>query len=103
METKTSKVELGRIVATPEAKEAFVQSGEGEEGRLLLFRHASCDWGEVCESDWDEDEFEAENYMRLCIVSRPQDGSKGCIITDVDRTETMILLDPPAKLLLPSE
>jgi hypothetical protein len=103
METKKSKVELGRIVATPGAIEPLVQSGEGEDGRILFFRHASCDWGEVCEPDCDEDEFEAETFMRLCIVSRPQDGSKGCIITDADRTVTMILLDPPAKLLLPSE
>ncbi len=91
MKTKKSKVELGIVVETPGAKEASVQSGK--DGGLLLRRHASCDWGEVCESDWDEDEVAADNYLRLFTVRRLQENAKGCIITDADGKVTMILLD----------
>ena len=90
METKKSKVELGRIVATPGAIEAFVQSGE--DGRLLLNRHASGDWGEVCKSDWDENEFALDKYLRLFSVYRLRDGTKVWIITEADRSVTTILL-----------
>ena len=66
MKTKISKFDLGRIVATPGALDAFEQSGQ--DARVMLSRHASGDWGEVCKSDWQENEFALDKYLRLSLI-----------------------------------
>ena len=90
METKRSKFNLGRIVATPGALDTFEQSGEGS--RVLLARHASGDWGEICKDDWQENEFALDKYLRLFSVYRLRDGTKIWVITEADRSVTTILL-----------
>jgi hypothetical protein len=43
------KFPLGRIVATPGALEALTESGQTPD--FFLAKHASGDWGEVCDED----------------------------------------------------
>ena len=47
------KFQLGQIVATPGALDAF--KAAGEEPVTYLARHVVGDWGEVCEEDAQEE------------------------------------------------
>ena len=44
-----NKFPLGQIVATPGALEALAESGQTPD--FFLAKHASGDWGEVCDGD----------------------------------------------------
>ena len=90
MGTNGSKFNLGRIVATPGALDAFEKSGD--DFRVLLSRHASGDWGKVCKADWQENEFALGKYLRLFSVYHLRDDTKVWIITEADRSVTTILL-----------
>ena len=90
MKTNGSKFDLGRIVATPGALDAFAESDENS--RVFLSRHASGDWGEVCKSDWEENELALGQGWRLFSVYRLRDGTKIWIITEADRSATTLLL-----------
>ena len=90
MTTTTARFSMGRVFATPGALAAFK---EAEESSLvLLMRHASGDWGDVCEEDRRENEFALGKHLRLFSVYHLGDGTKVWIITEADRSVTTILL-----------
>lgn len=78
---------LGRIVATPGALETFPHP--------LLFsclrRHASGDWGELCEMDKELNDGAVKHGGRVFSSYALQDG-KLWIITEADRSATTFLL-----------
>jgi hypothetical protein len=81
---------MGLVFATPGALDAF---GDADESSLVfVMRHASGDWGDVCEEDWQENELALENGFRLFSVYHLGDGTKIWIITEADRSVTTILL-----------
>ena len=59
---------------------------------VLLARHLSGDWGEVCAEDAKENEFSLEHGFRLLSAYVLRDGTKVWIITEADRSATTILL-----------
>ena len=55
-------------------------------------RHESGDWGDVCDSDRQENEFALDKMLRLFSVYHLRDGTKIWIITEADRNITTVLL-----------
>ncbi len=87
---KTGLFSLGQIVATPGALEALAPN-EGL-GFLLLTRHVTGDWGNVCEEDAAENELSIEEGYRILSSYVTPDDTKIWIITEADRSATTLLL-----------
>ena len=85
-----TKFPFGILVATPGALDALERTGQSP--LEFLSRHASGDWGEVCEADKKENDFSVRNGFRLLSAYRLRDGTKIWIITEADRSATTILL-----------
>jgi len=81
---------LGRLVATPAALKAIENAGERIE--TFLARHATKDWGDVCEADKKENDFSLTRGFRLLSAYTLQNGRKIWIITEADRSVTTLLL-----------
>jgi hypothetical protein len=84
------KFPLGQVVATPGALDALEQAGQSP--LEFVDRHAQGDWGELSESDRQENEFSLREGFRLLSAYRLDDGTKIWIITEADRSATTILL-----------
>ncbi len=84
---KALKFPLGQIVITANAN-SQLESQAVNEG---LIRHASGDWGEVCEDDRQENEMSLKEGFRLLSVYRCGD-KKFWIITEADRSVTTVLM-----------
>lgn len=85
-----SKFPLGQLVATPGALDALEESGEGPLD--FVSRHASGDWGDVCDADKQSNEEALKCGARLLSSYRTSEGEKLWIITEADRSVTTILL-----------
>ena len=85
-----AKFPFGKLVATPGALDALERTRQSP--LEFLSRHASGDWGEVCEADKKENDFSVRNGFRLLSAYRLRDGTKIWIITEADRSATTILL-----------
>jgi len=57
-----------------------------------VVRHSSCDWGDVCRSDWDLNDAALVSDSRLLSTYRIKNGLKLWIITEWDRSVTTVLL-----------
>ena len=83
-------VELGRLVATPDALEALAESGQSPEE--FLQRHAAQDWGEICKEDRRLNDLALVEGDRLLSSYRTKKNVVIWIITEWDRSVTTILL-----------
>ncbi|MDF1551969.1 MAG: hypothetical protein P1P84_02850 [Deferrisomatales bacterium] len=83
---------LGRVVATPGAVE-LVQDTKTDPAQLLL-RHASGDWGELCDEDRAANRAALRHGLRVMSVYHLQGSSAQVvwIITEGDRSVTTLLL-----------
>ena len=97
MNTETkAKLNLGQIVATPGALEALQRNNT--DGREYLRRHASGDWGIVCEEDGKLNDQALQDGSRLLSAYLLPDETKLWIITDAvideqrNRQATTLLL-----------
>lgn len=84
------RLQLGQIVATPGALAALEDSGE-QPGDFLA-RHASGDWGDLCEEDRQENEYALVHGFRVLSCYRLCNGAKLWAITEADRSVTTLLL-----------
>ena len=82
---KDQKFELGRLLATPGTLEL------GIDLLPYLERHASCDWGDMCPEDKQENDYSLTRHLRLFSAYETPQG-KIWIITEADRSATTILL-----------
>ncbi len=81
------QLQLGQVVATPGALEAFVPEYLAD----CLRRHSLGDWGDI--SDADKASNDAAVSARFRVVSAYRKGpSKLLIITEADRSVTTLLL-----------
>jgi hypothetical protein len=81
---------LGRTVATHAA--ASLLESQGEHAFDYLRRHASGDWGDLCEEDKQSNQEALECGDRILSAYRLEDGTKIWIITEADRSSTCCLL-----------
>lgn len=91
------RFELGVVVATPGALDAFREAEESIGGSpLLMFpylnRHASGDWGEVDAHDRRANDRALRDRTRLLSAYALPSGRKVWILTEADRSATTILL-----------
>lgn len=85
-----TKFPLGQTCATPGALDAFARTGE--HIAAYIQRHASCDWGEVCDADKRENDLSLKEGYRLVSAYSLTDKTKIWIITEADRSVTTVLL-----------
>lgn len=84
------KVELGRLLATPDALAALADSGQSPAE--FLERHAAQDWGEVCEEDWKLNDLALVEGDRLLSSYRTRKNVVIWVLTEADRSVTTIML-----------
>jgi hypothetical protein len=84
---RAAKFPLGQIVSTANAA-AQLNPADIQEG---LSRHASGDWGEICEADRQENELSLKEGFRVLSVYRSGE-TKFWIITEADRSVTTVLM-----------
>ena len=85
----TVPLPLGRVVATPAALETIFEAGG--DPLCYLARHATGDWGDLCEFDRRENE-RSLRYGRRVLSSYAVGEGRVWIITEADRSVTTILL-----------
>ncbi|MAS38371.1 MAG: hypothetical protein CL610_30520 [Anaerolineaceae bacterium] len=83
-----TKFEVGRLGITPGAQKQIPM----KEVEIAVNRHASGDWGEICDEDRSQNEWALENDARLMSVYESESGEPFWIITEADRSSTTILL-----------
>ncbi len=83
-----AKFPLGQLVATSHAASRL----SPDEVALAIGRHASGDWGEVCEEDLASNEVALVQGLRLLSVYTTSSGIKFWITTEWDRSITTVLL-----------
>lgn len=87
---------LGQIVATSGALEALGRNNSN--GMEYIARHASGDWGDLCDEDKMANESAVKNGARILSAYSLNDGTKIWLITDAvvdefgNRQATTILL-----------
>lgn len=81
---------LGQVVATPGAIDALESAKETP--LKYLVRHASGDWGSVCEEDAELNNQAVMDGERVLSCYELPRGEKIWIITERDRSVTTILL-----------
>jgi hypothetical protein len=82
------KFNLGNLVITPAAMNELDQNSVIDS----LIRHSRCDWGDVSESDGQENDFSLKEGLRIFSVYHDSNEIKFWIITEADRSATTILL-----------
>jgi hypothetical protein len=82
------KFSLGQLVATPGALDVLAE----ESFWPYIRRHASGDWGDVCDEDKAENELSLKHGFRLLSAYTLPSGDRIWIITEADRSSTTILL-----------
>ena len=82
------KFELGQVLITPGAHDALNLKDAAD----CLVRHASGDFGDMCEEDKAYNQEALEIGGRIMSAYRDQNDTKFWIITEHDRSATTILL-----------
>ena len=81
---------LGQLVATPAALSVLESSKTPPE--VLLARHLTGDWGDLCEEDLEMNDKAVRIGERILSSYNLTNGEKVWIITEWDRSATTILL-----------
>lgn len=90
IEATRALFKLGTLVATP-AAQALVSSEESGTTAMKLFtRHATGDWGDLCEEDKVANYDALKDGTRILSAYKLPNG-KVWIITEADRSVTTIL------------
>ncbi len=80
---------LGKVVATPRALKLLAETGEHPFDYLA--RHATGDWGELCEFDRRQNQIALREGLRV-FSSYETIAGRCWVITEADRSVTTILL-----------
>ena len=81
---------LGNIVLTERACAELQSTGQTPE--QVLARHCFGDWGELEKDDWERNDHALENALRLLSAYRLRNNTQIWVITEWDRSSTIILL-----------
>jgi hypothetical protein len=83
---------VGQVVATRGVAYDMEEDKEFERFvRKSFSRHASGDWGDLCEEDKAHNDYAIENGERVFSSYNYNEGTKIWIITEWDRSATTIL------------
>jgi hypothetical protein len=92
LEASHVKFDIGQIVITPAASAALADSGRSLDD--LLAQHQAGDWGEVTDKVRAVNERGLVEQFNLQSVYAVSSGQRLVVVTNRDRTLTMIHLDP---------
>ena len=81
---------LGRVVATPGALSALEKAEQAPD--VFLDRHVNGDWGEVPEEDKQENELAVEQGLRILSAYTTSADDRIWILTEADRSATILML-----------
>ncbi len=81
---------VGQVVATPGALKALDEAGV--DGRELVGRHSTGDWGDLSKEDKDENEFSVSRNLRILSAYDLPTSVRIWVITEADRSSTCLLL-----------
>ena len=81
---------LGQVVTTPGALRAFEKAEQAPD--VFLDRHVSGDWGDVPDADKQENEISVDQGFRILSAYTTSAGDRLWVLTEADRSATMILL-----------
>lgn len=81
---------LGQVVATPGALNTMIEFGIQPD--RLIHRHVTGDWGDLCQSDQQQNLIAIRSGMRIFSSYQINGTTKIWIITEADRSSTAILL-----------
>lgn len=88
--TSSPQFSLGKIYLTNGATEALEASNQN--GAEFLKRHHQGDWGDLCESDKEENDLSVKEGFRILSAYRMKTDERLWIITEADRSSTTLLL-----------
>ena len=83
-----AKFPMGRTMATPTALTLLSPA----DIFLALSRHLRGDWGELSDDDRQENELSLREGFRLLSVYRSSKGIRFWVITEADRSSTLVLM-----------
>jgi hypothetical protein len=81
---------FGHVVATPSALEALERNSQN--ALQFLMRHQSGDWGDLDQSDKDENDRSLKHGDRILSAYHLNDQTKIWIISEADQSSTCVLL-----------
>jgi hypothetical protein len=87
-EKPTKKFDIGRVLITPAAQDKL----DNQDVISALGRHVIGDWGDCGKEDKAENELSVREGFRILSVYHGRNGSKFWIITEADRSATIVLL-----------
>ncbi len=85
---RPSRFDIGNLVLTSRVMEEICPYDAAE----ALDRHKQGDWGHVCEDDKLANDFSLEEELGLLSKFEDSKGTRFWIMTEADRSATMILL-----------
>lgn len=91
MHLRTIKFEVGQLVVTPTAAAAITENGATLDS--LLQRHQCGDWGEISTAVRSVNERGLSDQFNLQSGYTLPDGRRVVIVTNRDRSATMVHLD----------
>ncbi len=94
MDAQRIKFEVGEIVVTPAASAALAANGQAVDD--LLDRHRAGDWGDVSEQVRTVNERGLVEQFNLQSTYLVPTGQRLVVVTNRERTVTMVHLDPCA-------
>lgn len=86
--TQTPLFSLGSVVITATANECL----DSSEVQIAIRRHLGGDWGELDAEDIEANERALANCGRILSSYKASDGIAFWVITEADRSSTIILL-----------
>jgi len=89
---------MGRVVATPSSLDAISNAGQVPEE--LLGHHCTCDWGDLSELDWAQNNFALKAQERLFSAYHLADGycckwACACLIVRPAGSPGIAIVPPP--------
>jgi hypothetical protein len=81
---------LGRVLITPAAAQAIVDSSQGFSD--FVARYVKGDWGDCSDEDWEHNNRALETRDRVLGIYHTAKGQKIWIITDQGNDTTTILM-----------
>jgi hypothetical protein len=88
METQRKAFRLGQTLITPNARDTL----HPDDVLQALRRHASNDWGDCGDDDWQANDLATHEGARIFSVYRDRCMNKFWVITEADRSSTTVLL-----------
>ena len=87
-------LKMGQLVFTAKASKLLKE----QDVFNALKQHAQCDWSDVCNDDWSENDKDIKNGDRLISFYQDSNQKKFYVITEAGRSVTTIWMEEDFRL-----